>query len=115
MMREWLCTPPYRNLTYNAPTTHRDTPATTFLVLSATMGEAAFPILVGSALKTLGASAFPGMSVLLTALMVVMYAIIHFWGWEGVLRSASRGSERGYVQLSQIDEEVAQTISNKGQ
>lgn len=80
------------------------------------MGEAAFPILVGSALKTLGAVAFPGMSVLLTGLMVVMYAIIHFWGWESVLRGASsRGSERGYVQLSQIDEEVAHTVSNKGQ
>lgn len=91
----------------------RDTPATTFLVISATVGEAIFPIFVGSALKSFGAMAFPAMSIILTGLMVIMYAVIHCWGWENDLKESDAG-DKGYIKLSQVDEEIANTMSDKG-
>ena len=85
----------------------RDTSATTFLVIAATVGEAIFPIMVGSALKTFGAVAFPAMTVILVALMVIMYAIIHVWGCD-----PPETTERG-MQLSHFDAERARELEMK--
>ena len=80
MCDDSICSLDIRDFTPSYCLYNRDASSTSTLIMSGTLGESLFPVIVGWAMEKYGYASFPAIIVGLTFLLVICYFLAHSVG-----------------------------------